>query len=146
MAKKKKRAKNSKNKKDNQKRALEFKDDMQEYAIMSKMLGDRRIMVTLPDKSEKLAIIPGRFRKRCWMKVGDVLLVSYRDFQTKKLDVCHKYDADEARLLESYNEIPPFFLDNSSGGGDEEEDDGIVFEIDDVDEDGKKVELNFDDI
>jgi translation initiation factor 1A len=141
MAKKTKRSKNSKNKKDNQKRALEFKDDMQEYAKIEKSLGDRRIMVVLPDSTKKMAIIPGRFRKRCWMKVGDIILISYREYQKEKIDVCYKYDADEARLLMEYNEIPPFFAGTGTGEENKAEEDlGFDFE------DDKAVEINIDDI
>ena len=85
---------------------------MQEYAKMTKMLGDRRIMVMLPDKTEVMAIIPGKFRKRCWMKNGDTLIVSRRDFQESKWDVCYKYNEDEVRLLIKKDEIPSFFADN----------------------------------
>lgn len=95
-----------------EKRALLYKDDMQEYAKMTKMLGDRRIMVMLPDKTEVMAIIPGKFRKRCWMKNGDTLIVSRRDFQESKWDVCYKYNEDEVRLLIKKDEIPSFFADN----------------------------------
>lgn len=95
-----------------EKRALLYKDDMQEYAKMTKMLGDRRIMVMLPDKTEVMAIIPGKFRKRCWMKIGDTLIVSRRDFQESKWDVCYKYNEDEVRLLIKKDEIPSFFADN----------------------------------
>ena len=59
---KKKRGKNNKNNWSAPKRSLVFKENMQEYVKMTKMLGDRRIMVLLPDKSERMAIIPGRFR------------------------------------------------------------------------------------
>ena len=142
MAKKKKRGKNSKNKRGAvaTKRAIVFKDDMQEYVVMTKMLGDRRITVRLPDTSEKLAIIPGRFRKRCWMKAGDVLLASYREFQENKLDIVHKYTPEEARQLVGYKEIPPFFLDTTAGGGVKEAETGISFEYED------EIGFNFDDI
>ncbi len=133
MVKKKKRGKNSKNKKiAGPKRAIEFKDGMQEYVVMTKMLGDRRILVKLPDKSEKLAIIPGRFRKRCWMSTGDILLASYREFQTDKLDIVYKYTPDEARRLVNFNEIPSFFLDMLNGNTEVKEDDTNVFFTDDT--------------
>lgn len=142
MPKKKKSGKNSKNKKGSSpsaKRTLEFKGDLQEYVVMTKMLGDRRIMVKLPDGSEMLAIIPGRFRKRCWMKAGDVLLASYREFQENKLDIVYKYDMDEARQLARYQEIPNFFLDAANGTTDAgEEDIGVTF--------GDGDEFNFDEI
>ncbi len=140
MAKKKKRAKNSKNKRGVviTKRIIAFKDEMQEYVLMTKMLGDRRIMVRLPDTTEKLAIIPGRFRKRCWMKKGDVLLASYREFQDNKMDIVHKYTPDEARQLVGYKEIPPFFVDATSGAKEIETE--IAFEYED------DTGFNFDDI
>ncbi len=142
MPKKKKSGKNSKNKNGSSpsaKRALEFKGDLQEYVVMTKMLGDRRIMVKLPDGSEMLAIIPGRFRKRCWMKAGDVLLASYREFQDNKLDIVYKYDMDEARQLARYQEITSFFLDAANGTTDAgEEDIGVTF--------GNEDEFNFDEI
>ncbi len=99
---------------DNEKRSLVYKDDMQEYGIMTKMLGDRRIMVMLVDKTEIMAIIPGKFRKRCWMKAGDTLIVSRRDFQESKWDVCYKYNEDEVRVMVRKDELPSFFLDTQT--------------------------------
>ena len=103
-----------KNTNDVEKRSLVYKDDMQEYGVMTKMLGDRRIMVMLVDKTEIMAIIPGKFRKRCWMKVGDTLIVSRRDFQESKWDVCYKYNEDEVRILVRKDELPSFFLDTQT--------------------------------
>ena len=134
MPKNKKRGKNAKNKKgaSEQKRAIEFKEAMQDYVVMTKMLGDRRILVKLADGSEKMAIIPGRFRKRCWMKVGDVLLASWREFEDTKLDIIHKYNSDEVRHLVNYEEIPSFFLDVGSGATEiVHKDLGITFTNDD---------------
>ena len=139
----KKRSKNSKNKRGvvSVKRLVEFKDDMQEYVVMTKMLGDRRIMVKLPDTSEKMAIIPGRFRKRCWMKTGDVLLASYREFQADKLDIVYKYTPEEARQLVNYKEIPSFFLDTDRGSSNAKEGEiGVTFAVED------DIGFSFDDI
>ena len=105
------------------KRVLIYKGDMEEYAQMTKMLGDRRIIVMLPDKTEIMAIIPGRFRKRCWIKVGDVMIISRRDFQESKLDVIYKYNDDETRRLAKENEIPEFFLEASMPDGVRDNDD-----------------------
>ena len=61
------------------KRDLVFKNFQEEYAVITKKLGDRRMMVQMPDmKTEKMGIIPGRFRKRCWFDIGDLCLVSFR--------------------------------------------------------------------
>ena len=93
------------------KRTMIYKQDMEEYAQIIRMLGDRRVTVMFPNKEEFIAMIPGRFRKRCWMKVGDVVVVSRRDFQDSKMDILHKYTDDEVKILAKEYEIPPFFLD-----------------------------------
>ena len=108
-----KKGKNNKNKTSNvlEKRTLLYKEDMQEYAKVLKALGDRRLNVMLVDKTEVMAIIPGKFRKRCWMKSGDILIISRREFQETKWDVCYKYNEDEVRTLVKKQELPSFFLD-----------------------------------
>tara|TARA_B100000902_G_C27302473_1_gene913607 strand:- start:727 stop:1134 length:408 start_codon:yes stop_codon:yes gene_type:complete len=93
------------------KRIMVYKQDMEEYAQITKMLGDRRVTVMFPNKEEFMAMIPGRFRKRCWMKVGEIVIVSRRDFQDSKMDILHKYTDEETKILAREYEIPPFFLD-----------------------------------
>jgi len=93
------------------KRDLVFKNFQEEYAIISKKLGDRRMLVQMPDMgTEKMAIIPGRFRKRCWFEVGDLCLVSFREYQDDKVDIVHKYTDEERRHLCSHGEIPNAFV------------------------------------
>jgi len=93
------------------KRMLIYKQEMEEYAQIIKALGDRRFSVMFPDKKEFIAMVPGRFRKRCWMKVGDIVIVSRREFQNSKMDILHKYTDEEIKILAKEYEIPPFFLD-----------------------------------
>ena len=40
------------------------------------------------------------------MSAGDIVLVGLRDFQDDKCDIIHKYNADEARNLKNYGELP----------------------------------------
>ena len=46
------------------------------------------------------------FLFQVWINQGDVILLGLRDYQDKKADVILKYNADEARNLKSYGEIP----------------------------------------
>ena len=132
-AKQKKSGKNKGGSSEPTKRALIYKQDMEEYSQITKMLGARRVTVMFPDKTEFIAIIPGRFRKRCWMKVGDIVIVSRREFQETKMDILHKYNDDEVKVLLKEYEIPPFFSEAvATDGGDidnvvnfEEEEDEI---------------------
>ena len=116
-AKQKKSGKNKVGTDEPTKRTLIYKQDMEEYAQITKMLGDRRVTVMFPDKTEFIAIIPGRFRKRCWMKVGDIVIVSRREFQETKMDILHKYNDDEVKVLIKEYEIPPFFSEAIATNG-----------------------------
>mgnify|MGYP001329172382 CR=1 FL=1 len=126
-----------------EKRNLIYKDDMQEYGLMLKALGDRRISVQLVDKTEIMAIIPGRFRKRCWFKAGDVIIVARRDFQQDKFDVVYKYNEEETKQLIKTFEIPEFFKDSTL----QQE---TVFEFEEekikLDDTNKEEDIDFDDI
>ena len=123
---KKKSKKNKGSKKEIEKRELLFKEDMQEYAKIIKLLGDRRLTVRYPDGKEVLAVIPGRMKKRGRSKrvmLDDVILVSKRDFQEDKVDVIHQYTTDEVKNLISYGELPGNFEKIFSEGGMEIESD-----------------------
>jgi len=45
------------------------------YAIVSKRLGDNRLMVKLDTGNEVQAVIPGRFRRKVWFNAGDYIQV-----------------------------------------------------------------------
>lgn len=136
-----KKCKKSKNKTEDtlNTRELIFKEDMQEYAKILRLLGDRRLEVLLADGETSLARIPGQL-KRCKIKLDDVVLISRRDFQEGKVDVIHKYTEKEIKNLISYNEIPVKFGCASSQITDEIQSD-IIFDNNDVEE-----EIDFDDI
>ncbi|KTW32736.1 eukaryotic translation initiation factor 1A [Pneumocystis jirovecii RU7] len=95
-----------KNENEAEKRELVFKDDGQEYAQVTKMLGNGRLEAMCFDGEKRLAHIRGKLRKKVWINQGDVILLSLREYQDKKADVILKYTADEARDLKNYGELP----------------------------------------
>jgi translation initiation factor 1A len=130
-------------------RELEYKQEMEEYAKVMSLMGDRKIGIKLPSGEELIGVIPGKFRhgrgKRqgMWIGVDDVILVSQRDFQDGKMDVLLKYTDREIKNLIQYGEIPAVFGKSASMMDDKVPDDGIVF--DNMDEDDGMV-IDFDDI
>ena len=104
-----------KNENDDDKRELVFREDGQEYAQVTKMLGNGRLEAQCFDGEKRLAHIRGKMRKKVhivfffirrlptphatqvWINQGDIVLLSLRDFQDDKADVIVKYTADEAR-------------------------------------------------
>lgn len=61
--------KRAKNKPTTTKRELIFKDDEQEYAQVTKMLGDGRFECYCFDDVKRLANIRGQLKKRVWFQV-----------------------------------------------------------------------------
>lgn len=130
------KSKKSKSTGDTVTRTLVLKDDDQEYAKVTRMLGDRKVTLFLTDGTEILGLIPGKFRKRVWFKVNDIVLVGRREFQNDRVDIVYKYHEYEAKKLLKLSEIPPKFLDMlSECTGDQqliEDDDDIGFDFDDI--------------
>ena len=90
------------------KRELVQKDDSQgqEYAQIQSKLGDCRFRLTCYDGIERIARLCGSIRKQSRLDVGNVVLISIRDFDETKADIIHKYTDDEARKLQDLGAIP----------------------------------------
>merc|ERR1712129_293464 len=109
--------------------------DGQEYAQVTRMLGNGRLEAFCFDGVNRLCHIRGKLRKRVWIGVGDIVLLGLREFQDQKADIILKYDGDEARSLKSYNELPETVQINAGAEaleGEEFGDDN--FDFDEVDE------------
>ena len=105
-----------------------------EYAQVVKMLGSGRLEAACFDGTTRLAHIRGKMRKKVWIGAGDIILVSLREYQDEKVDVIHKYTADEARALKTAGELPESAKINETVmemAADSGEDD-CAFEFDDV--------------
>jgi len=74
-------------------------DEDEQFAEVLEMLGANRIRVRCADGTERTARIPGRMRKREWIRDGDLLIVSPWDWQDEKADVEHRYESAEADQL-----------------------------------------------
>lgn len=86
-------------------REIIFKEYGQEYALITKMLGNGHCECKCYDDVVRLGNIRGKMRKRVWLSVGDIVLCGLRDYQDEKVDIIHKYTADEVLNLKSMGEI-----------------------------------------
>ena len=103
---------------------IEYREDGEEYAKVVLLLGSGRLRVQLPNKLEKLAIIPGRMRKKKMgnlISVDDIILVGIRDYQHDKVDVLYKYNSEQVIVLNGKHHLPGhsrsrgFYCDESKG-------------------------------
>jgi len=68
--------------------------------VAVKLLGFDRVLVRCQDGNERLCRIRGKMKRRVWIRVGDVVVVSPWDFQSdKRGDLIWRYTRAQAELL-----------------------------------------------
>ena len=86
-------------------KALRFKEDGQAYAQIKTCKGNCRFDVFCFDGKDRMATLCGTMRKRKFVNLNDVVLVSLRDFQDDKCDIIDVYDDNQVRALKESKEI-----------------------------------------
>ena len=77
------------------------RDDGEMFGIIIQMLGFDRVRVRCEDGNIRIGRIPGRMKKRVWMRVGDTVLIVPWDFQSdQKCDVVYRYRGNEVDWLQ----------------------------------------------
>ena len=87
----------------------------QMYARIVKNLGDRNMLVYSNDNKTRLCHIRGSMRKRIWINIGDLVLISLRSFEKtpdddvnktyEKGDIVAKYDEEQYGKLKKMPDI-----------------------------------------
>ena len=80
------------------------------FGIVEKLLGSARLTVMCADGKTRTGRIPGKIRKRMWMREGDLVIVKPWSFQQERADVNFRYTKTQATYL-SRNQILPEILD-----------------------------------
>ena len=77
-------------------------DEGQVYAVVEMMLGSDKLRVQCEDGKERMARIPGKLRKRVWIRVGDLILVEPWKVQSDtRCDVKWRYSPTQAKWIRS---------------------------------------------
>ncbi len=75
------------------------RDEEEMFAVVDQKLGGLHLRVICDDGKERFARIPGRFRRRMWIRVGDVVICKLWQYEKDKCDVIHKYTSVEVEKL-----------------------------------------------
>ncbi|MFQ6095039.1 MAG: translation initiation factor eIF-1A [Candidatus Bathyarchaeia archaeon] len=68
--------------------------------IAVKLLGFDRVLVKCQDGHQRVCRIRGKMKRRVWIRIGDVVLVSPWDFQHEtRGDIIWRYTKGQAELL-----------------------------------------------
>lgn len=74
----------------------------QEYAIVTKMLGGRRLLAKCNTNPSKLVHIPSAFKgRKYWICVDMLVLLNIRSYQQDRSDVIYIYSSKEAKNLQN---------------------------------------------
>ena len=86
-----------------------YKDSLhQEYAMVTKLLGNGTVELICCDGLTRRGIIRGVLMKKrkVWIRPGDFVLISLRVFDPSNADIFHRYVPEEVIRLRSEDVIP----------------------------------------
>ncbi|MFQ6122993.1 MAG: translation initiation factor eIF-1A [Candidatus Heimdallarchaeota archaeon] len=72
------------------------------FGIITRIFGGNHLEVMCEDEKLRITRIPGRFRRRKWLRMGDVVLVEpwYGLDEDKKCDLIYRYSRNQVRFLQ----------------------------------------------
>jgi translation initiation factor 1A len=70
--------------------------------IVESMLGANRIRVRCMDGVVRIGRIPGKMKKRTWIREGDVVILVPWSFQDDKADIVWRYTGPQVNWLEKH--------------------------------------------
>ncbi len=69
------------------------------FGVVTQRLGSNQIRIMCEDGTERVCRIPGKMRKRVWMRAGDIVIVRLWEFQKIKADVAWRYSGAQPEHL-----------------------------------------------
>ena len=75
-------------------------EEFEVLGIAERLLGNDRIMVRCLDGFTRLCRIKGKMKRRSWIRINDIVIVSPWDFQSdKRGDITYRYQRNQADWL-----------------------------------------------
>ena len=76
------------------------------FAIADQILGGRRGRSVCEDGETRLSRIPGKMRRRQWVREGDLIVIQPWEFQDEKANVCMRYTKTQSLYLSRKGVLP----------------------------------------
>ena len=80
------------------------------YGVVEKLSGASHLTVMCEDGFTRISRIPGKMKKRMWIKERDLVIIKPWQFQSEKADVVYRYTQTQAGYL-SRNRLLPDVID-----------------------------------
>ena len=81
------------------------------FGIAEQLLGASRIKVMCADGKSRMGRIPGKIKKRMWIREGDLLILRPWEFQDDKADIIYRYTKTQASSLKRKRLLPKIYMD-----------------------------------
>lgn len=85
---------------------LPSKGNGEMLGVADQLLGGSRIRVQCADGKARMGRIPGKIKKKMWIREGDLVIVKPWDFQEDKADILYRYTKTQSTYLSRKNLIP----------------------------------------
>jgi len=82
------------------------KKEGQLFGIADELVGGSRLNVMCEDGQSRLARIPGKMKRRMWIREGDLVIIKPWEFQQDKADIVWRYTKTQAEYLSRKHMIP----------------------------------------
>lgn len=73
--------------------------DLEQFAIVTQLMGSNQVKALCEDGSERQFRIPGKLMKKVWLRENDIIIVKLWDFQPTKGDVTWRYLGNQVEYL-----------------------------------------------
>lgn len=114
-------------------------EEYEEYAYVIKLLGNCRATVISNSGITSIGIIRGtlrKFNKRIMIENSDIVVISKRDYQDNKVDIVHKFNSDQCKILVKNKDISniliSYYNNKKSDIVIEDIDDDIKYEFENI--------------
>jgi len=73
--------------------------DLEMFCVVTKLMGTNQVRVMCEDGVERQLRIPGKLKKRVWLRENDIIIAKMWDFQPSKGDVIWRYLGNQVGWL-----------------------------------------------
>ncbi len=75
------------------------RENLEMFGLVLQLHGTDQIKVVAEDGVERMCRIPGKMKKRVWIRQGDIVIIKLWDFQPIKADITWRYTGTQVEHL-----------------------------------------------
>ncbi len=84
------------------------KDKLEMFGQVIQLHGSNQVKILCEDGKERICRIPGRMKKKTWLRERDIVIIKLWDFQPSKADVVWRYIGTQVEHLKKNGYLNKF--------------------------------------